>query len=76
MFILQIFTFVISVCSYSVSYDVHISFQGISNIVEVLDPEGDGKIHFREFCQGVRQIMELNSELLMVTVIVHSSQVK
>ncbi|KAK2169910.1 hypothetical protein LSH36_6g14018 [Paralvinella palmiformis] len=30
-------------------------------IIEVLDPEGDGKIHFSEFCQGVKQILELKS---------------
>ena len=37
-------------------------FQSMNGIIKVLDPEGDGKIHFNEFCQGVRQILDLKSK--------------
>ena len=33
--------------------------QALCRIIEVLDPESDGKIHFTQFCEGVKQIMEL-----------------
>jgi hypothetical protein len=35
-------------------------------IVDVLDPEGDGKIHFGEFCQAVKQTLELKSKYYSV----------
>ena len=36
--------------------------QSIEKIVALLDPEGNGKIHFKAFCQGVQQILQLKSK--------------
>jgi hypothetical protein len=33
--------------------------EAISKIIHVLDPDGNGKIQFVQFCEGVRGIMEL-----------------
>jgi len=34
-------------------------FQSIVGIVQILDPDGKGKINFGDFCQGVQQILDL-----------------
>ena len=36
--------------------------QPFEKIVALLDPDGNGKIHFKEFCQGVQQILQLKSK--------------
>lgn len=39
------------------------SFQKIVGIIQILDPEGKGKINFEDFCEGVQQINELQVPL-------------
>nr|ASM47585.1 Rab11 family-interacting protein 3 [Leptochiton asellus] len=48
----------------------------IVGIVQLLDPEGKGKINFEEFCQGVQQISELHAGFLGPSspICVHSGQ--
>ena len=38
-------------------------FQAVVGIVHILDPEGKGKINFKDFCKGVQQILELQQPL-------------
>uniref|UniRef100_K1PLZ8 Rab11 family-interacting protein 4 n=1 Tax=Magallana gigas TaxID=29159 RepID=K1PLZ8_MAGGI len=35
----------------------------IVGIIQILDPEGKGKINFEDFCEGVQQINELQVPL-------------
>lgn len=45
-------------------YDSDLSlFQKIVGIIQILDPEGKGKINFEDFCEGVQQINELQVPL-------------
>jgi hypothetical protein len=34
-------------------------FQEVIGIIQLLDPEGKGKVSFTDFCQGVQQILEV-----------------
>lgn len=36
-------------------------FQEIIGIIQILDPEGKGKINFEDFCKGVQQILDIHS---------------
>ncbi|XP_069124898.1 uncharacterized protein [Argopecten irradians] len=38
------------------------SDENVIGIVQILDPEGKGKINFDDFCQGVNQILELQPQ--------------
>ncbi|OWF45665.1 Rab11 family-interacting protein 3 [Mizuhopecten yessoensis] len=38
------------------------SDENVVGIVQILDPEGKGKINFDDFCQGVNQILELQPQ--------------
>ncbi|KAI0228380.1 Rab11 family-interacting protein 4A [Lamellibrachia satsuma] len=38
-----------------------VALEPFEKIVALLDPDGNGKIHFKEFCQGVQQILQLKS---------------
>lgn len=44
-----------------VTFVCSVSFQEIVGIVQILDPEGKGKINFEEFCSGVQQISEIHA---------------
>lgn len=47
------------------NYYIYIFFKDVQAVVKVMDRTGDGQIHFGEFCQGVKQILELCSKLLL-----------
>lgn len=34
-------------------------------IIQLLDPEGKGKVSFKDFCQGVQQILEVQGQYEM-----------
>ena len=38
-------------------------FQEVIGIIQLLDPEGKGKVSFTDFCQGVQQILEVQGDV-------------
>jgi hypothetical protein len=47
------------------SFPFHL--QELDQIIEVLDPQRDGKIHFEDFCVGVQKVFELNGKWNLCT---------
>lgn len=41
------------------------NMQETVGIIQLLDPEGKGKVSFKDFCQGVQQILEVQGQYEM-----------